>query len=98
MWSSSTRVLWQPLIEDNENREEVDKAINKMRGVHKALESAGCGQKNRQKCGLRTKKRSTRVWVAHKAVDYGVAPECRFGQEAYTKKAVDLVKNKSKKI
>ena len=84
--------------EDNEN-EEVDKATNKMRGVHKALdESAGCGQKSRQKCGLGTKKRSARVRVAHKAVDYGVAPERRFGQEAYTKKAVDLVKNKSKKV
>ena len=45
-----------------------------------------------------TKKRSARVRVAHKAVDYGVAPERRFGQEAYTKKAIDLVKNKSKKV
>ena len=85
--------------EDNENREEVDKATNKMRGAHKALnESAGCGQNSRQKCGLRTKKRSARVRVAHKAVDNGVAPERRFGQEAYTKKAVDLVKNKSRKV
>ena len=49
--------------------------------------SAGCAQK-----------RSARVWVAHKVVDYGVAPERRFGQEAYTKKTVDLVKNKSKKV
>ena len=57
VWSSSTRVLWQPLIEDNENREEVDKTTNKMRGAHKALdENAGCGQNSRQKCGLRTKK------------------------------------------
>ena len=85
--------------EDNENKEEVDKATNKMRGAHKALdENAGCGQNSRQKCGLRTKKRSARVWAAHKAIDYVVAPERRFGQEAYTKKAVDLVKNKSKKI
>ena len=45
---------------------------------------------------MRTKK-SARVWVAHKAVDYGVAPERSFDQEAYTKKAVDLVKNKSRK-
>ena len=87
------------MIEDNENREEVDKATNKMHGAHKALdESAVCGQKSRQKCGLRTKKRSARVRVAHKAVDYGVAPQRRFGQEAYTKKAVDLVKNKSKEV
>ena len=85
------------MIEDNENREEVDKATNKMRGAHKALESAGCGQNSRQKCGLRTKKWSARVRVAHKAVDYGVAPERRFGQEAYTKKAVDLVKKTSRK-
>ena len=83
---------------DNENREEVDKATNKMHGSHKALEeSAGCGQNSRQKCGLRTKK-SARVQVAQKAVDYGVAPECSFGREAYPKKAVDLVKNKSKKV
>ena len=75
------------MIEDNENREEVDKATNKMRGAHNALdESAGCGQKSRQKCGLGTKKRSARVRVAHKAVDNGVAPERRFGQEAYTQK------------
>ena len=85
------------MIEDKENREEVDKATNKMRGVHKALESVGCGQKSRQKCGLCTKKRSARVRVAHKTVDYGVAPERRFGQEAYTKKAVDLVKKTSRK-
>ena len=83
---------------DKENKE-VDKATNKIRGAHKALdESAGCGQKSRQKCGLRTKKRSARVRVAHKAVDNGVAPERMFGQEAYTKKTVDLVKNKLKKI
>jgi len=70
-----------------------------MRGAHKALdENAGCGQNSRQKCGLRTKKRLARVRVAHKAVDYGVTPERRFGQEAYTKKAVDLVKNKSTKV
>ena len=43
--------------------------------------SAGCAQE-----------KLARVQVAHKAVDYGVAPERRFGQEAYTKKAVDLVK------
>ena len=42
-------------------------------------------------------KKSARVRVAHKAVDYGVAPERRFGQEAYTKKAVDLVKKTSRK-
>ena len=48
--------------------------------------------------GCAHKKRSARVRVAHKVVDYGVAPERRFGQEAYTKKAVDLVKNKSKKV
>ena len=54
----------------------------------KVGKSAGCAQK----------KRSASVRVAHKAVDYGVAPERRFGQEAYTKKAVDLVKNKSKKV
>ena len=68
-----------------------------MRGAHKALESADCGQKSRQKCGLRTKKRSARVRVAHKAVDYDVAPERRFGQEAYNKKAVNLVKKQVKK-
>jgi len=86
------------LREDNENKEEVDKATNKMRGAHKALdENAGCRQNSRQKCGLRTKK-SARVQVAHKAVNYGVAPECSFGREAYPKKAVDLVKNKSKKV
>ena len=54
--------------------------------------------KKSAKVRVAQKKRSARVWVAHKAVDYGVAPERRFGQEAYTKKAVDLVKNKSKKI
>ena len=43
------------------------------------------------------KKRSARVRVAHKAVDYGVAPERSFGREAYTKKAVDLVKKTSRK-
>jgi len=76
------------LIEDNEIREEVDKATNKMRGAHKALDkSAGCAQE-----------KSARVRDVHKAVDYSVAPERRFGQEAYTKKAVDLVKNKSKKV
>jgi len=53
----------------------------------KVGKSAGC-----------TQEKLARVRVAHKAVDYGVAPERRFGQEAYTKKAVDLVKNKSKKI
>jgi len=85
------------LIEDNENREEVDKATNKMRGAHKALdESAVCGQKSRQKCGLRTRK-SAKVRVAHKAIDYGVTPERRFGQEAYNKKAVNLVKKQVKK-
>ena len=31
-------------------------------------------------------KKSARVRVAHKTVDYGVAPERRFGQEVYTKK------------
>ena len=73
-------------------------ARRQIRCAHKAVdESAGCGQNSRQKCGLRTK-RLARVRVAHKAVDYGVAPERRFGQEAYTKKAVDLVKNKSKKV
>ena len=83
--------------EDNENREEVDKATNKMRGAHKALdESAVCGQKSRQKCGLRTRK-SAKVRVAHKAIDYGVTPERRFGQEAYNKKAVNLVKKQVKK-
>ena len=77
---------------DSENKEEVDKATNKMRGAHKALdESAGCGQKSRQKCGLRTKKRSARVRVAHKAVDNGVAPERRFGQEAYTQKKQSIL-------
>ena len=86
------------MIEDNKNREEVDKATNKMRDAHKALdESAGCGQNSRQKCRLRTKKRSARVWVAHKAIDYVVAPERRFGQEAYNKKAVNLVKKQVKK-
>ena len=49
--------------------------------------SAGCAQE-----------KLARVQVAHKAVNYGITPECRFGQEAYTKKAVDLVKNKSKKV
>jgi len=83
---------------DNENREEVDKATNKMHGAHKALdESAGCGQKSRQKCGLRTKKRSARVRVAHKAVDHGVAPEHNFGREAYPKKVVDLVRKQVEK-
>ena len=53
----------------------------------KVGKSAGCAQKS-----------LARVRVAHKAVDYGVAPERRFGQEAYTKKAVDLAKNKSKKV
>ena len=86
------------MIEDKENREEVDKATNKMRGAHKAIdESAGCGQNSRQKCGLRTKKRSARVRVAHKAVDHGVAPERNFDQEAYPKKAVDLAKKQVKK-
>ena len=86
------------MIEDNENREEVDKATNKMRDAHKALdESAGCGQNSRQKCGLRTKKRSARVRVAHKAVDHGVTPERNFGREAYPKKAVDLVKKQVEK-
>ena len=47
----------------------------------KVGKSAGCAQKS-----------LARVRVAHEAVDYGVAPEHRFGQEAYTKKAVDLVK------
>ena len=69
-----------------------------MRDAHKALdESAGCGQNNRQKCRLRTKKRSARVQVAHKAVDHGVAPECNFGREAHPKKAVDLVKKQVEK-
>ena len=54
----------------------------------KVGKSAGCAQK----------KRSARVRVAHKAVDYGVAPERRFGQEAYTKKAVDLVKEQVEKV
>ena len=68
-----------------------------MRGAHKALdESAVCGQKSRQKCGLRTRK-SAKVRVAHKAIDYGVTPERRFGQEAYNKKAVNLVKKQVKK-
>ena len=53
----------------------------------KVGKSAGCAQE-----------KSARVRVAHKAVDYGVAPERRFGQEAYTKKAVDLVKNKLKEV
>ena len=53
----------------------------------KVGKSVGCAQE-----------KLARVRVAHKAVDYGVAPEHRFGQEAYTKKAVDLVKNKLKKI
>jgi len=80
-------------------KKDVVKATNKMRSAHKALdESAGCGQKSRQKCGLRTKKRSARVRAAHKIVDHGVAPECNFGREAYPKKVVDLVKNKSKKV
>ena len=43
-------------------------------------------------------KKSAKVRVAHKAVNYGVAPERRFGQEVYTKKAVNLVKNKSKNV
>ena len=43
------------------------------------------------------KKRLARVRVAHKAVDHGVAPERSFDQEAYTKKTVDLIKNKSRK-
>ena len=86
------------MIEDKENREEVDKPTNKMHGAHKALnENAGCGQKSRQKCGLRTKKRSARVRVAHKAVDHGVTPERNFGREAYRKKAVDLVKKQVEK-
>ena len=42
-------------------------------------------------------KKSARVRVAHKAVDYDVAPEHRFSQEAYTKKAVDLVKKQVEK-
>ena len=84
--------------EDNENKEEVDKATNKMRGAHKALdESVGCGQKSRQKSGLRTKKRSARVRVTHKAVDHGVAPERNFGREVYPKKVVDLVKKQVEK-
>ena len=67
-----------------------------MRGARKALyENAGCGQNSRQKCGLRTKKRSARVRVAHKAVDHGVAPERNFGREAYPKNAVNLVKKKT---
>ena len=37
----------------------------------KVGKSAGCAQE-----------KSARVRVAHKAVDYGVAPERRFGQEA----------------
>jgi hypothetical protein len=53
----------------------------------KVGKSAGCAQE-----------KSARVRVAHKAVDYGVAPERRFDQEAYTKKVVDLVKNKLKKV
>ena len=44
------------------------------------------------------KKKSARVRVAHKVVDHGVAPERDSGQEAYPKKAVNLVKNKSKKV
>ena len=52
----------------------------------KVGKSVGCSQK-----------KSARVRVAHKAVDYGVAPERRFGQEAYTKKAVDLVKKQVEK-
>ena len=84
--------------EDNKNREEVDKTTNKMHGAHKALDvSAGCGQNSRQKCGLRTKKRSARVRVAHKAADHGVAPEHNFGREAHPKKAVDLVKKQVEK-
>ena len=53
----------------------------------KVGKSAGCAQKG-----------SARVRVAHKAVNYGVAPERRFGQEAYTKKTVDLVKEQVKKV
>ena len=49
--------------------------------------SAGCAQE-----------KLARVQVAHKAVNYGITPEHRFGQEVYTKKAVDHVKNKSKKV
>ena len=86
------------MIEDKENREEVDKATNRCAAPikhsmrvwvadNKVSKSAGCARE-----------KSARVRVAHKAVDYGVAPERRFGQEAYTKKAVDLVKNKSKKV
>ena len=52
----------------------------------KVGKSAGC-----------TQEKSARVWVAHKAVVYDVAPERRFGQEAYTKKAVDLVKKQVEK-
>ena len=52
----------------------------------KVGKSAGCAQE-----------KSARVPVVHKAVDYGVAPERRFGQEAYTKKAVDLVKKQIEK-
>ena len=80
-----------------------------MRSAHKAVdEIAGCGQKSRQECRSRTKKsrrecgsrtkKSVRVRVAHKVVDHGVAPERDSGQEAYPKKAVNLVKNKSKKV
>ena len=52
----------------------------------KVGKSVGCAQE-----------KSVRVRVAHKAVDYDVAPERRFGQEAYTKKAVDLVKKQVEK-
>ena len=52
----------------------------------KVGKSAGCAQE-----------KSARVRVVHKAVDYGVAPERRFGQEAYTKKTVDLVKKQVEK-
>ena len=39
-----------------------------------------------------------KVQVVHKAVDHGVASERNFDQETHPKKAVDLVKNKSKKV
>ena len=59
--------------------------------------STGRGQKSRRECGSWTKK-SVKVRVMHKVVDHGVAPERDSDREAYPKKAVDLVKNKSKKV
>ena len=69
---------------DNENKE-VGKVTNRCAALEKHLTRVRVADKKVGKSAGCAQRRSAKVRVAHKVVDYGVAPECRFGQEAYTK-------------